>query len=362
MFEIKVPSLGESDTEATLIAWLKDVGDEVHVDDIIAEIESDKITMEITATESGILKEQLAAEEDTVEPGQVIGLLDTTADVSDAPEPAVSPTPTEPTITKAEPTQDKVSTPENKNTEETEVSSKATPLAEREQIRVPMTRLRKRIATRLKEAQNTAAMLTTFNEVNMQPIMDMRKQYQEEFTSKFGVKLGFMSFFVKACASACAEFPTVNAYIDGDDVLYHNYIDMGIAVSTDNGLIVPVLRDVGVKTYAEIEQGIIDLASKAREGGLKPDDLQGGTFSITNGGIFGSMLSTPILNTPQSAILGMHTITQRAVVENDAIVPRPMMYLAMSYDHRLVDGKEAVQFLVHVKKVLENPSKQAIGL
>jgi len=351
MFEIKVPSLGESDTEATLISWLKDVGDDIHVDDIIAEIESDKITMEITATESGILTEQLAAEEDTVEPEQVIGLIDTDTDVGDAPESAPVKEEKQPPATTKE------------TTEITEIGSdKSQQLVEREQIHVPMTRLRKRIATRLKEAQNTAAMLTTFNEVNMQPIMDMRKQYQDEFTAKFGVKLGFMSFFIKACASACAEFPTVNAYIDGDDVLYHNYIDMGIAVSTDNGLIVPVLRDVGIKSYAGIEQGIISLATKAREGGLKPDDLQGGTFSITNGGIFGSMLSTPILNTPQSAILGMHTIQQRAVVENDAIVARPMMYLAMSYDHRLVDGKDAVQFLVHVKKELEKPSKQAIGL
>ena len=353
MFEIKVPSLGESDTEATLIAWLKDVGDEVHVDDIIAEIESDKITMEITATESGILKEQVAAEEDTVEPEQVIGLIDTSVEVGETPQ-----TPTGKTKEEPKPTQETVSAPETMR----ETTAETTQLAEREQISVPMTRLRKRIATRLKEAQNTAAMLTTFNEVNMQPIMDIRKQYQEEFTTKFGVKLGFMSFFVKACASACAEFPTVNAYIDGDDVLYHNYIDMGIAVSTDNGLIVPVLRDAGIKSYADIEQGIIDLAGKAREGGLKPDDLQGGTFSITNGGIFGSMLSTPILNTPQSAILGMHTITQRAVVEDGLIVARPMMYLAMSYDHRLVDGKDAVQFLVHVKKALENPSKEAIGL
>ena len=371
MFEIKVPSLGESDTEATLIAWLKDVGDEVHVDDIIAEIESDKITMEITATESGILKEQIAAEEDTVEPGQVIGLIDISVDVGTSDANATEAGVTETNVSNAsEPEEvatDKTKEPASKeviSTSETldNATADTAQVAEREQISVPMTRLRKRIATRLKEAQNTAAMLTTFNEVNMQPIMDMRKQYQEEFTTKFGVKLGFMSFFVKACASACAEFPTVNAYIHGDDVLYHNYIDMGIAVSTDNGLIVPVLRDVGMKSYADIEQGIIDLASKAREGGLKPDDLQGGTFSITNGGIFGSMLSTPILNTPQSAILGMHTITQRAVVEDNAIVAKPMMYLAMSYDHRLVDGKEAVQFLVHVKKTLEKPSKDTVGL
>jgi len=341
MFEIKVPSLGESETEATLITWLKDVGDDVQVDDIIAEIESDKITMEITATESGKLMEQLAAEEDTVEPGQVIGLIDTSVAVTktQAPKPqteqAVEPTP--------------APQPEAAPTNPQD-------FPDRESIREPMSRLRKRIATRLKEAQNTAAILTTFNEVNMQPIMDIRQEHQEAFIEKYGVKLGFMSFFAKACAAACAEFPTVNAYIDGDDVVYHNYIDMGIAVSTDNGLIVPVLRDVGIKSFAEIEQGIIDLASKAREGGLTPDDLQGGTFSITNGGIFGSMLSTPILNTPQSAILGMHTIQQRAMVEGNTIVARPMMYLALSYDHRLIDGKDAVQFLVRVKTHLENPN------
>jgi len=329
-----------------LISWLKDVGDAVYVDDIVAEIESDKITMEITATESGILSEQRFAVEDTVEPGQIIGLIDTHADI-DAQKSAAKP----------EPTQDK---PVESKQAETEQAVEEHYIAEREQIRVPMTRLRKRIATRLKQAQNTAAMLTTFNEVDMQPIMAMRKQYQEEFTAKHGVKLGFMSFFAQACALACAEFPSINAYIDGDDVLYHNYIDMGIAISTDNGLIVPVLRDVGLKNHADIEQGIIDLASKAREGGLTPDDLHGGTFSITNGGTFGSMLSTPILNTPQSAILGMHTIQKRAVVVDDNIVIRPMMYLALSYDHRLIDGKDAVQFLVTVKKSLENPAEPSM--
>lgn len=345
MFEIKVPSLGESENEATLITWLKDVGDDVHVDDIIAEIESDKITMEITATESGVLSEQLAAEEDTVEPEQVIGLIDTSASVARKPTVATPPKKQESTPKTMAQTDDGTNT-----------------MPEREVIRQPMSRVRKRIATHLKHAQNTAAILTTFNEVNMQPIMAMRKQHQDGFTAQFGVKLGFMSFFTKACALACAEFPTVNAYIDGEDVLYHNYIDMGIAVSTDNGLIVPVLRDAGIKSFAEIEQGIIDLATKARDGGLTPDDLQGGTFAITNGGIFGSMLSTPILNTPQSAILGMHTITQRAVVEDDNIVARPMMYLALSYDHRLIDGKDAVQFLVRVKALLETPEQFDIGL
>jgi len=352
MFEIKVPSLGESETEATLISWLKDVGDEVQVDDIVAEIESDKITMEITATESGILTEQHFAVEDTVEPGQVIGLIDTSVEVEAKPADPQAKEKIENSPTSPEP-----------QVESEEVSSSpADNLAEREQVRIPMTRLRKRIATRLKEAQNTAAMLTTFNEANMQSIMELRSEYKDAFEEKFGTKLGFMSFFVKACALACADFPTVNAQIDGVDVLYHNYIDMGIAVSTDNGLIVPVLHDVGIKSYAEIEQGIIDLATRARTGGLKPEDMQGGTFSITNGGIFGSMLSTPILNTPQSAILGMHTIQKRAVVEDDEVVIRPMMYLALSYDHRLIDGKDAVQFLVKVKEALENPSRSALGL
>ncbi|MDX8388405.1 MAG: dihydrolipoyllysine-residue succinyltransferase [Ghiorsea sp.] len=351
MFEIKVPSLGESDTEATLISWLKDVGDEVEVDDIVAEIESDKITMEITATESGVLTEQKFEVDDTVEPNQVIGLIDTSIEVSKQPQ--VSPVKEKPAKEPNQPKQEQATVSE-------EVSHIGT--AEREQIRVPMTRLRKRIATRLKEAQNTAAMLTTFNEVNMQPIMTLRTQNKEAFEEKFGAKLGFMSFFCKACALACAEFPTINSYIDGEDVLYHNYIDMGIAVSTENGLIVPVLRDVGLKNYADIEKGIFDLATKARTGGLKPDDLHGGTFSITNGGVFGSMLSTPILNIPQSAILGMHTIQKRAMVEDDNIVIRPMMYLALSYDHRLIDGKDAVQFLVSVKKFLENPSLENLGL
>ena len=352
MFDIKVPSLGESDTEATLITWLKDVGDDVHVDDIIAEIESDKITMEITATESGKLVEHLAEEEDTVKPGQVIGRIDTSVDVG-AKKPAK---------TMPEKAGKTVEPPTKAVRQESQAPTQAPDFPEREIIREPMSRLRKRIATRLKEAQNTAAMLTTFNEVNMQPIMDVRKTYQEAFTQKYGVKLGLMSFFTKACAVACAEFPAINAYIDGDDVLYHNYIDMGIAVSTDKGLIVPVLRDAGIKSFAEIERGIMDLAARAREGGLTLDDLQGGTFSITNGGVFGSLLSTPILNTPQSAILGMHTIQQRPVVEHNTIVARPMMYLALTYDHRLIDGKDAVQFLVRVKSLLEHPEAFDIGL
>ncbi|MDX8383119.1 MAG: dihydrolipoyllysine-residue succinyltransferase [Ghiorsea sp.] len=360
MFEIKVPSLGESDTEATLISWLKSEGEAVAVDDIIAEIESDKITMEITAIEAGVLSEQQCAVEDTVEPGQVIGLIDTAAALVESPvqstkEPEMKPESTvEKTAAKQVPPalEQAVLSSDDK----TSVASATPPhLQGREQTRVPMTRVRKRIASHLKDAQNTAAILTTFNEVNMQPVMDLRTRYKKEFEQAHGCKLGFMSFFIKACAYACAKYPTVNAYIDGDDVLYHNYIDVGVAVSTDGGLLVPVLRDVGLKSFADIEQGIVDLAVKARSGGLLPNDLKGGTFSITNGGTFGSMLSTPILNAPQSAILGMHNIQKRVVVEHDQMVIRPMMYLALSYDHRLIDGKEAVQFLVKVKEFLEQP-------
>ncbi|MDQ6989259.1 MAG: dihydrolipoyllysine-residue succinyltransferase [Mariprofundaceae bacterium] len=350
MFEIKVPSLGESESEATLISWLKAVGDDVLADDIIAEIESDKITMEITATEAGVLSEQACAIEDTVEPGQVIGLIDTSKTVAQpAATTASAKSSTAPTQATAAPSK----TPVKEKVKPIPTTPSLT--AGREQTRIPMTRLRKRIASHLKEAQNTAAMLTTFNEVNMQPVMDLRSRYKADFERKHGCKLGFMSFFIKACAYASAKFPSINAYIDGDDVLYHNYIDMGVAVATDSGVLVPVLRDVGLKSFAEIEQGIIALATKARTGGLLPDELKGGTFSITNGGTFGSMLSTPIINTPQSAILGMHSIQKRVVVEHDQMVIRPMMYLALSYDHRLIDGKEAVQFLVAVKDFLEQP-------
>lgn len=225
-----------------------------------------------------------------------------------------------------------------------------------------MSRLRRRIAERLKHAQNTAAMLTTFNEVNLQAVMDLRSRYGQSFQDKHGVKLGFMSFFVQAVSHAISKYPALNAYIEGDDIVYHDYVDIGIAVSTEKGLVVPVLRDAHLLSLAEVERGILALAGKARSGGLSPDDLKGGTFSITNGGIYGSMLSTPILNPPQSGILGMHTIQKRAVVENDAIVIRPMMYLALSYDHRLIDGSDAVRFLVAVKEALEYPASLTLDL
>ena len=368
--EIKVPSLGESENEATLIAWLKHEGDDVQVDDVIAEIESDKITMEITAFEAGVLKAIYKEAESTVEPGEVIGLLDTSVIASSTPEAhtpvveaKVKPVP-ELAQKKAEAIVQSIQEEQITHEKESVPIAKVTTdmVHDRMEERVPMSRLRKRIATRLKESQNSAAMLTTFNEVNMQTVMDLRTKYQENFTQKHGVKLGFMSFFVKACAYASKQYPAINAYIEGDDIVYHNYMDVGVAVSTDKGLVVPVLRDAGLMSYAEVEQGILALANKARDGGLLPDDLKGGTFSITNGGVFGSMLSTPILNTPQSAILGMHAIQKRVVVEHDQMVIRPMMYLALSYDHRLIDGKEAVGFLVAVKNYLEQPGVMVLDL
>jgi len=361
--EIKVPSLGESESEATLVSWLKSEGDEVLVDDVLAEIESDKITMEITAFEGGVLKSILKKADNMVEPGEVIGVLDTSMNAGVKPVPkavAKKPANTSAKVDKSaekkvakEDAQKKAVAVVEKVKERAVLATEDSPMHERSMERVPMSRLRKRIATRLKEAQNTAAMLTTFNEVNMQYVMDIRNHHKDAFMDKYGVKLGFMSFFVKACVYAASKYPAINAYIDGEDIVYHNYMDVGVAVSTSNGLVVPVLKDAGLMGFAEIEQGIVSLATKAREGGLMPDDLKGGTFSITNGGVFGSMLSTPILNTPQSAILGMHTIQKRVIVENDQMIIRPMMYLALSYDHRLIDGKEAVGFLVAVKEALE---------
>jgi len=376
--EIKVPSLGESESEATLVSWLKTEGDAVAVDDVLAEIESDKITMEITALDAGILKTIYKQADEMVEPGEVVAIVDTSAEhkpVKEATKKSTRTTKPEVVIESQEEAQKEAKAvvktllkkseqteaiPESKvgtNIEKVNVFSE-----ERLEKRVAMSGLRKRIATRLKDAQNTAAMLTTFNEVNMQAVMDLRARYKDSFKEKHGVNLGFMSFFVKACAHASFQFPAINAFIDGEETVYHNYMDVGVAVSTEKGLVVPVLRDVGQLSYAEIEQGIASLAGKARDGGLVPGDLKGGTFSITNGGVFGSLLSTPILNPPQSAILGMHTIQKRPIAENDQVVIRPMMYLALTYDHRLIDGREAVQFLVNVKEYLEQPGMALLDL
>jgi len=359
--EIKVPSLGESETEATLIAWLKHEGENVAVDDVLAEIESDKITMEITALDAGVLKRVLKKVDDIVEPGEVIGYVEPGAQVSlIEPEPESGLA----TAMPEEPVNEEVAVSATPVDTRAKEPPEPQPLlsSERLEERLPMTRLRRRIAERLKSAQNTAAMLTTFNEVNLQDVMDLRSRFGGQFQQKHGVKLGFMSFFVRAVSQAIAQYPALNAYIEGDDVVYHNYVDVGIAVSSEKGLVVPVLRDAHLMSLAQIEKGIAGLAVKARDGGLSPDDLKGGTFSITNGGIFGSMLSTPILNPPQSGILGMHNIQKRAVVENDQIVIRPMMYLALSYDHRLIDGADAVRFLVAIKEGLEYPAALTLDL
>jgi 2-oxoglutarate dehydrogenase E2 component (dihydrolipoamide succinyltransferase) len=360
MQEIKVPNLGESESEAVLEHWLKQPGDAVAIDDVIAEIESDKVTMEITAFEAGVLSAVYKQAGETVTPGEVIGVLDTTQAVAAMPTVAASetsvvsaPPPIEP---KPEVKVANVTPPAATITAPASTPTSATIAAgEREQRRVPMTAMRRRIAARLKQAQNNAAILTTFNEVNMQPVMNLRRLQQDAFTHEHGVKLGFMSFFVRACAYAAQQVPAINAFIDGDDIVYHNYMDVGVAVATEHGLMVPVLRDAGVMGFADIERGIANLAERARNQQLKPADLSGGTFTITNGGVFGSLLSTPLLNPPQSAILGMHTIQKRVVVEDDQMVIRPMMYVALSYDHRLIDGREAVQFLVAVKNFIEQP-------
>jgi len=356
--EIKVPSLGESETEATLVAWLKQPGDTVLVDDVLAEIESDKITMEITALDNGVLKSVLKQADATVEPEEVIGIID------DSVQPTVKAEPAPQAAVKAEAV-DEIPVPDEKpvSVPKTVVPAQAPVLSsERREERVPMSRLRQRIAERLKYAQNTAAMLTTFNEVDLQAVIDLRSKFGAAFQEKHGVKLGFMSFFVRAVSQAVSRYPALNAYIEGEDIVYHNYVDVGIAVSSEKGLVVPVLRDAHGMNLADIEKGIAGLADMARNGGLRPDDLKGGTFSITNGGVFGSMLSTPILNPPQSGILGMHNIQKRAVVVNDAVVIRPMMYLALSYDHRLIDGADAVRFLVAVKEALEYPASLTLDI
>ncbi|MFQ5581646.1 MAG: dihydrolipoyllysine-residue succinyltransferase [Mariprofundaceae bacterium] len=369
--EIKVPSLGESESEATLVAWLKQQGEAVEVDDVLAEIESDKITMEITALDAGVLKKVHKQVDETVTPGEVIGVVDTSATAPKAaakPERKPKPESKPKQAAKAEPEtargkkQPVQKKPASKAVKPVPKVESLPVSSERKEERVPMSGMRQRVAQRLKDAQNTAAILTTFNEVNMHPVMDLRARYRETFKAKHGVDLGLMSFFVRACVESLQKFPSLNAYIEGDEIVYHNYSDIGIAVSTDKGLVVPVLRDAGQMSYATIERSIAEYAQKAREGGLMPNDLKGGTFSITNGGIFGSLLSTPILNPPQSAILGMHTIKKRPVVEDDEIVVQPMMYLALSYDHRLIDGREAVQFLVSVKELLEYPGGLLLDL
>jgi 2-oxoglutarate dehydrogenase E2 component (dihydrolipoamide succinyltransferase) len=395
MTDIVVPTLGESVSEATVAKWLKKPGDAVKKDDTLVELETDKVSVEVSAPEDGTLGEIVAGEGVTVGIGALLGRLGAPgaakANGNGAAKAAPAPAPTPAPAAKPAPAAAQVTPPSvqrlaaeqgvnpaaiagsGKDGRVTKgdalayldsrpsvpaVAPQATlrALGPNEE-RVKMTRLRATIARRLKEAQNSAAMLTTFNEADMSGIMAVRNKYKDVFEKRHGVKLGFMSFFVKACVAALREIPSVNAEIDGDDVIYKNYYDIGIAVGTEKGLVVPVLRGADEKTSAQIEKDIADLGLKARDGHLKLEDLQGATFTISNGGVYGSLMSTPILNAPQSGILGMHKIQDRPVVVAGQIVIRPMMYLALSYDHRLVDGKEAVTFLVRVKEGLEDPER-----
>ena len=369
MKEVKVPVLPESINEATVAAWHKKPGDSVEVDDVIVEIETDKVVLEVPAEESGILTEILAEEGETVNEQQVLGLLDDSADASndDTPqeeqvaqeEPVkatqVSPEEAPKEKVKKEP----VAAPEISSEEPSTapVSPSSQPSSNRMEERVPMTRIRKTIANRLHSATQNTAMLTTFNEVDMSEILAMRASYKEAFEKKYSVKLGFMSFFVKAAVESLKKFPTVNAYLDGDDIVYHAFCDVSVAVSSDRGLVVPVLRDAHKMGMHDIEKGIMDYAVRAQDGTLGIEEMSGGTFTISNGGVFGSLLSTPILNSPQSAILGMHKTQERPIAVNGEVVIKPMMYLALSYDHRIIDGKEAVQFLISIKEALEDPAR-----
>lgn len=381
MKEIKVPVLPESITEATVAAWHKKPGDYVELDDVIVEIETDKVVLEVPAEESGVLSEISAEEGETVSELQVLGLIDDEAGSEDtkpsetaekvdekgkadsasqsnvSEESQVEELKAEEEVKEA-PQVNAQAAPEPTAPEP--ISSK--PMGNRMEERVPMTRIRKTIANKLHSATQNTAMLTTFNEVDMSEILSMRASYKEAFEKKYSVKLGFMSFFVKAAVESLKKFPTVNAYIDGEDIVYHAYCDVSVAVSSDRGLVVPVLRDAHKMGMHDIEKGIVDFAVRAQDGTLGIEEMSGGTFTISNGGVFGSLMSTPILNSPQSAILGMHKTQERPVVVNGEIVIRPMMYLALSYDHRIIDGKEAVSFLKIVKESLEKPQRLFLNI
>jgi 2-oxoglutarate dehydrogenase E2 component (dihydrolipoamide succinyltransferase) len=418
--ELIVPSLGESVSEATVSKWLKKVGESIKMDDPLVELETDKVTLEVNAPVNGILENIVAPEGTVVFVGKVLGSIGDSGSSEvqqsqPAPQPAFQPsmasfssstTPSsgqaEPILSpaarkmaeeahiqpqdlqgtapggrvtkndvsqfetnraaSAAPTTSQSSAPSDTAYAMTSVSSRQVQQIAQPEERVRMTRLRQRIAERLKEAQNTAAMLTTFNEIDMSHVMATRDSYREKFEKRFGIKLGFMSFFVKAVVSALKEIPAVNAEIDGEYIIYKNYYDIGVAVAAPQGLVVPVVRDADHLNFAEIEMTIAQLGEKARTGKLSMEDLNGGTFTITNGGVFGSLMSTPILNPPQSGILGMHKIQKRPVVVDDRIDIRPMMYVALTYDHRVIDGREAVTFLVRVKENIEDPQRILLGV
>jgi len=410
MTEIRVPTLGESVTEATIGRWFKKAGEQVAVDEPLVELETDKVTIEVPAPAAGVLSEIAAKDGETVAVGALLGQIkDGAAAAKAAPAAAARPAPTQAPV-QPPPAAARTVPPDNSyapsvrklatesgvdastvagsgkdgrvtkgdmlmaieraaaaplpvaNSAAVQVRAPSPPDDAAREERVHMTKLRQTIARRLKEAQNTAAMLTTFNEVDMTHVMVLRDQYKDLFERKHGVKLGFMGFFVRACVQALKEIPAVNAEIDGTDIIYKNYYHVGVAVGTEKGLIVPVVRDCDLKSLAQIEKNIGDLGRRARDGQLKIDELQGGTFTISNGGVYGSLMSTPILNAPQSGILGMHKIQERPIVTAGKIEVRPMMYLALSYDHRIVDGREAVSFLVRVKESLEDPARLVLDL
>lgn len=400
MIDIKVPTVGESISEVTLLKWLRKDGDYVERDEVIAELESEKATFEVNAEQAGVLQRSAAVQEgDNLKIGEVIARINetvprpaktveteaampvpakekpakakSTSAVQEHPAPEIKASPVASAILadkKVDPKKVTPSGPGGKIVKEDvwallqqPEQAAGAPLFSRTEKRERMSNLRKTISRRLVEAKNTTAMLTTFNEVDMKPVMDVRNQFKDRFKEVHGVGLGFMSFFARACAIALKEWPAVNAYIDDDDIVYHDYCDISIAVSTPRGLTVPIIRNVESLRMSELEQRVVELAGKARDNKLTLEELQGGTFTITNGGVFGSLLSTPIINIPQSAILGMHKIEERPVALQGQVVIRPMMYVALSYDHRIIDGRESVGFLVRVKELLENPQQLLLG-
>ena len=391
--EVNVPVFAESITEGTLLAWHKKIGEAVARDEILVDIETDKVVLEVPAPQAGVLVEIIVNEGDTVTSQQVLAKIDTEAAAVSAAPAQAAPAAEAAAPAAASNVQAGVAMPAaaklaaekgvdvgsiqgsgrdgrvlKEDVQNASAAPKAAapaapiPVGARPEERVPMSRLRARVAERLLASQQENAILTTFNEVNMKPIMDLRAKYKEKFEKEHGVKLGFMSFFVKAAVAALKKFPVVNASVDGKDIVYHGYFDIGIAIGSPRGLVVPILRDADQMSIADIEQAIVDYAKKAKDGKIALEDLTGGTFSITNGGTFGSMMSTPIINPPQSAILGMHATKERAVVENGQVVVRPMMYLALSYDHRIIDGREAVLTLVTIKDLLEDPARLLLDL
>ena len=392
IIDVKVPMLSESVSEGTLLEWKKKVGEAVARDEILIDIETDKVVLEVPSPQAGVLVEIVAQDGETVVADQVLARIDTAATAA-AEAPVAAPAEAVPAAAPAAAQNNAAMPAAAKLAAETGVDvnalqgsgrdgrvlkedvqnaaakpaaaaapAVALPAGARPEERVPMSRLRARVAERLLASQQENAILTTFNEVNMKPIMDLRAKYKDKFEKEHGVKLGFMSFFVKAAVAALKKYPVVNASVDGKDIVYHGYFDIGIAIGSPRGLVVPILRDADQMSIADIEQAIVDYAKKAKDGKIAIEDLTGGTFSITNGGTFGSMMSTPIINPPQSAILGMHATKERAVVENGQVVVRPMMYLALSYDHRIIDGREAVLTLVAIKDALEDPARLLLDL